>query len=176
MLTHLSLTGRSENRGVQAGTIHQTRRQLHTSNLTGLVIRRQARTGQVTAHNALHREHVQRTANHCATSHNIRHVGGQHVVRNLLKLLKPPQGHLSQNLALIRDFGRQNTVKSANTVRGNNHDRTGTQLSVIIDSQAGSVKTFLIRNIQVADLTGINVSPARDFQGVRTRSHENFSC
>ena len=175
MLTHLSLTGRSENRGLQAGTIHQASRQLHTSNLTGLVVHSQTRTGQVTAHNALHREHVQGAANHRATSHNIRNVSGQHMVRNLLKLLKPPQGHLSQNLALIRNLGRQNTVKSANTVRGNNHDRTGTQLSVIIDGQAGSVKTFLIRNVQVADLTGINVSPARDFHGVRTRSHENFS-
>ena len=93
------------------------------------------------------------------------------MVGNLLELLKPPQGHLSQNLALIRDLGGHNTVERANAVGSHHHDRAGAQLGVIAHGEAGGVEALLIRNVQVAHLAGIDVGPARNFQGVRTRGH-----
>ena len=165
MLPHLCLAGGCEEGRLQAGAVHQTGGQLKLVNLTGLAIRSQTGAGQVATHDALNREHVQRLTDHGAASHHLGHVGRQHMVGHTLELLKPPEGHLGQNLALIGNLGGKHLIEGADTVGGNHHHGAGPQFGVVLHVQAGDVLGVLVGDVEVTDLAGIHVLPAGNVYG-----------
>ena len=132
-MASLGLGGWGENRLVQLGGVLIAFAQRDTADLAGLLITRPAGAGEVTANDALHREHVQFAHQHRAPlqiggvllQHGgvLRHVGGDEVVFDAREHLKPVQGHLSEHTALAGDAVRHHAVKRADAVRRHKQNR-----------------------------------------------------
>ena len=125
MVTDLSLSGRREDRLRQFLGLLKTFRQGNSTNSTVLFVACPTASGDVTANNALERNHVQLPAHHrlaieLRSLEKLRHfldISSDHMVRkNIFCEIKPELGHLSQNLALVGHCVMKNHIKTTNAV------------------------------------------------------------
>jgi hypothetical protein len=118
-----------------------------------------AGSGQVAAHDALDRQHLQPHREHGAVGDLGGDRAGDEVVgdriRTLREPVEPPSAEGGEQRALVGDPRLQREVEGAHAVGG--------------DDQQAFVGRIL-RRVQVADLAGIQVTPAGEFEGGAHRS------
>ena len=143
MAANLGLGGRREDGLGELGGIHQARGQLDAADgAVGLVLLKAA-AGQVTADDALDREHLGLLHQHEATVQivgvrlellgQIGHVGAdQMVVDDILHLVEPEQRKLRENTALVGDLAVQNVVERGDVV-GRDHQQLVAQVVDVAD-------------------------------------------
>ena len=134
------LRRRREDRLRQARAVDEARGQRDPADAAGRQVVVQAGPGQVAAHHALDREHLQRQAHGGAAGDARGDLGRHNVVRDHVgEPVEPPQRHRRQDAALVRDRRGQHPV-----VRG--------------DPVAGDEQQLAVRGAeQVAHLAGVEV-------------------
>ena len=104
MLAYRGLRRRREDRLGQSRTVLEMRRQLDPAHLAGRRVVAHGGAGEVSARDALDREHVQPLTDHGAAGDLVRDLGRDQVVGNDVRQpLEPPRRHPREDLALVRD-------------------------------------------------------------------------
>ena len=103
----------------QLRAVLQARWQAVAADLARGAVISQARSRQVAAHHALHRQHVQWLAHHRSAAHlrwhlDIQHMHGHHA----LELGEPPLAQRCQDLSLVRNRRGEHPVVCRNPIRG----------------------------------------------------------
>ena len=123
MLPELGLGGGREDRRGQAGGLGQPLGQGDAADGAALSVLDQAGAGEVAAGHALDRVHLQPPADHGTSGDLGGNVEGDEVVRDDVgELLEPPGAQGGEDLALVRDRGRQDVVVGADAVRGDHEE------------------------------------------------------
>ena len=121
----LGLRRRREDRRRQALGLAQAGRELDPGDLAGRLVVLPARAGDVAAHDALDREHLQPADDHRAAAHVVRHALGRRdevVVDDVAGLREPERRQAGQHRALPRDPVRMHDVVRRDPVAGDHQD------------------------------------------------------
>ena len=159
VLAHRGLPRRGEDGFGQAVAVLQAGRQLDAAHRLGGLVFLPARSGQVPAHDALDREHVEGLAEHGAPGNGGREQAGHSPVDGVVRhevvgeaheLVEPPEAESGEQFALARNAGLENVVERADAVAGDHEHACG-----------GREVGRGIRNIEVAHLARVGVTPSR---------------
>ena len=147
MFTQFSLGCGGEDRFRQFRSFGQAFRQADLAHCAGLLVFRQTGAGQVSTHHAFDGIHGELLAHYCAPCD----LGGHRLIKqvvphNRIELVHPPRRQSCQHQALAGDFGGQNIVVGADTVR-RDHQEYAPVLTLV----------------QVTHLARINVCPPVQF-------------